>query len=306
MSLKVIIPGALSTIQDAGRHGYQALGFSPSGAADQRALRQANFLVGNNSGEAVVEMTLMGMAVQFASRCLIALTGADMQPHINGKPVDTYRTLEVESGDYLCCGIAKSGCRTYLSVSGGFDLPPVMGSLSTNLKCGIGGFDGRKLKSGDVIPFRKGDGSGLLEKRFSLVKPEYPSEISLRFVWGPQDDLFDEEAKLSFISGSYRVQPASDRMGLRLEGCALKALGGVDIISDGIALGSVQIPANGQPIVLLADHQTTGGYAKIGTVISTDIPAAAQAIPGNTLKFIPVTVEQAQKIVAEERGRETI
>ncbi len=299
MSIKIIIPGALSTVQDAGRYGYQAMGFSPSGAADQRALRQANRLVGNDTGEAVIEMTLLGMTVQFSRRCLIAITGADMTPYQNGKPVEAYQTLEVEAGDYLSMGAAKNGCRAYLAVSGGFDLPRVMGSLSTNLKCGIGGFCGRKLKSGDIIPL-KDRREELPETRLKLERPQYPDEIILRFVWGPQDDMFDDEAKRSFISSPYRVQPASDRMGLRLEGQALKAVGGVDIISDGIALGSVQIPANGQPIVLLADHQTTGGYVKIGTVISSDIPAAAQAIPGNILRFEPVTVEQAQKIAAED------
>ncbi|MDR3313828.1 MAG: biotin-dependent carboxyltransferase family protein [Oscillospiraceae bacterium] len=301
-ALTIQSPGMLTTVQDAGRFGWMASGFSPSGAMDLAAMRRANLLVGNSMDMAVLEMTMTGVTATFGCDCVIALTGADMAASCYGQ-LPRYRAVAVRAGDTLICGSAKAGVRSYLAVAGGFALEPAMGSCSTSLKFGLGGYEGRKLRAGDTLPLRCPElPVPRLEERV-LPAPLWPgdaTQVCLRAVLGPQDAHFTQEGIATFLGGWYTVTPASDRMGIKLEGNRIEAVHGYDIISDGIAPGSVQVPASGQPIVMMADCQTTGGYAKIATVISVDLPLLAQARPGDRVCFAAVTIQAAQKAARAE------
>ncbi len=300
LSVTILSPGPLSTIQDEGRFGYMNTGFSPGGAMDVRSMRLANVLVGNNPGEGVIEMTMMGASVQFNDATVFALTGADMQPELNGKPIPMYTALQANAEDVLTLKMAQSGMRAYFAVAQGFDLPQVMGSMSTNLKCALGGFEGRKLRAGDEIPLRQRMHLGLIGKRY--IKPEnnYGTDVTVRVVLGPQEDFFTENGVKTFFSAPYTVSDKSDRMGVRLDGEKIENKNGVDIISDGIATGAVQIPASGTPIIMMADRQTTGGYAKIATVISTDLCKIAQARPGTNIHFEAISEAEAVRLKKKE------
>ncbi len=300
MKLEILTPGPLSTIQDLGRFGYMQSGFSPGGAMDTHAAKTANLLVGNAMGDAVIEMTMMGIKARFDCDTVIALTGADMAPLLNDEPIPLYQSVAIHDGDVLTMSAAVSGMRGYLAVAGGFDLPVVMGSLSTNLKCAIGGFEGRKLKAGDTLPLRRrADLSQFGERR--VPSEQYGTAVCVRAVAGPQDDYFTDEGVTTFFSKEYRVSAKSDRMGIRLEGDKVESRDGVDIVSDGIVTGSVQIPSDGHPIVMMADRQTTGGYAKIASVITPDLKLLAQLQPGNTVRFVRISQREAEKINVQEQ-----
>lgn len=301
LEIRVITPGALTTIQDEGRYGYQSLGFPVGGAADIDSMHRANLLCGNDPGEAVLEMTVSGATVQFMCDTVIALSGADMAPIVNGIPVETEHAIPVYAGSYLSLSYAAGGIRTYLACAGGFDIAPVMGSNSTSLKLGFGGFKGRKLAPGDVLLLKR-ETTILpnMETRF-FIPMDYMDPVYLRCITGPQDDMFTQMSINDFYSSSYIVSPASDRMGIRLEGDPLISKDGTDIISDGIVAGSIQVPRDGRPILLISDHQTTGGYAKIATVISADLPKAGQLSPGQSVRFAEVTLEEARMIAIEKR-----
>lgn len=295
MYLTITGPGALTTVQDQGRFQSRELGITQSGAMDQAAYRLANRLVENDGTEAALEMTVSGAGFTVKGKGLIAMTGADMKPVLNGKPMPMNQAVPVKTGDVFESGFAVSGCRSYLAVSGGIDVPVVLGSRSTNLKCGLGGYEGRALRTGDVLecaehPIVIGN------VRSNTPWKPYETSVTLRFVPGPQEDMFSGEAMRAFQEASYRVDEKSDRMGYRLEGPSIPSISGTDVISDGIVFGSIQVPPNGKPIVLMADHQTTGGYAKIGTVISRDLPRLAQLMPGGTVRFRKISVEEAQEL----------
>lgn len=300
-TMTVITPGLLSTIQDEGRFGYMQTGFSPGGAMDSFALKLANILVGNAPGDGAVEMTMLGMTVAFDQETVVAVTGAQLPLTLNGKPVSMNESIPVCPGDVLVCGPMSAGMRSYLAVAGGFDLAPAMGSMSTNLKCGLGGFEGRPLKKGDRLPLRHSFTLQQLGHR-QTTPPAYMEEaLVLRVILGPQDDMFTHKGLQTFLSKTYTVSDKSDRMGIRLEGPAIENINGVDIISDGIATGSVQIPPAGTPIIMMADRQTTGGYAKIATVISADLKRIAQARPGSKLRFKAIGLAEALKLKKEEQ-----
>lgn len=301
--MTVIFPGPLSTIQDEGRFGSMSTGFSPGGAMDTYSMKLANFLVGNALNDGVVEMTLMGMTVSFDCTTVVAITGADMEPELNGTPVEMYKSFEVNPGDILKMKVAKSGMRSYLAVARGFDIPEVMGSMSTNLKCKLGGFMGRKLQAGDKIPLRHSIDISVFGKRSIPYENNYENSVTVRVITGPQDDYFTDKGIETFLSSEYTVSDKSDRMGVRLEGDMIENKNGVDIISDGITTGSVQIPASGTPIIMMADRQTTGGYAKIATVISSDLKKIAQARPGTKIRFEKVTVQEAVKLKRKEERK---
>lgn len=302
MSVKIIIPGALSTVQDAGRFGYQNAGITTSGAMDQMSYKNANKLVGNEAGEAVIEAVLFGGTMEFTEDTVIAITGADMEPKVDDNPIDMNRAIFIRSGQTLTLGSVRRGCRTYIAFAGGIDVPVVMGSRSTNLKCMIGGFEGRALKAGDELK------TGIPGRTYEEIKNRsvnglvYSETILLRVIEGPQQDYFTEQGIQTFYSEEYTVSDKSDRMGYRMDGPQIESKNGTDIISDGIALGSVQIPADGKPIVLLADRQTTGGYAKIATVCSFDIPRLVQGKPGDKVRFKKITINEANEI--NEKVRE--
>lgn len=298
MEIKILRAGPLTTVQDEGRFGYMEYGIGQSGVMDGDAYQRANALVGNKKGEAVLEATLMGPSLWFADDTLIAFMGADMQALIDGKPAERGKAHLVKGGQTAVFGMARNGIRCYIAVAGGIDVPRVMGSRSTDMKCKLGGFEGRRLADGDVLgTIDRRDSrrrlKALLKKR--MIVPEYASEITVRVIQGPQDDCFTEKGLETFFQTAYTVSSESDRMGIRLVGEAVEGKGGMDIVSDGIAFGSVQVTTSGLPIILTADHQTTGGYAKIATVISADLPLLAQAGPGTQIRFQKTEVEDAQR-----------
>lgn len=298
MKMTILKAGSLTTIQDAGRFGYMEYGIGESGAMDRNSYTRVNQLVGNVDGEAVLEATLLGPDLTFEQNTVIAYMGAHMNADIDGIPINRGRAYPVSAGQRVNFGFAKSGVRAYIAVAGGIEVPKVLGSRSTNLKCGIGGFQGRKLRNGDVIEVRDMTYSqGELERLFKRREtPEkYESRIHVRVIMGPQDDYFTEEGKRNFLEQEYKVSPESDRMGIRLSGNAIEGKDSMDIVSDGITFGSVQVTSSGLPIVLMADHQTTGGYAKIATVLTADLPYLAQARPGDVVTFTSVRIEDVQK-----------
>ncbi|MGN1203294.1 MAG: biotin-dependent carboxyltransferase family protein [Eubacterium sp.] len=306
MSFEILNAGPLSTVQDLGRFGVMKNGFTQSGVMDSRAAKLANLLVNNDVNCALIEMTLMGITAKFDGEYIIAVSGGDFGASINNEPIKNNKAYKVKNGDVLKIGSAKSGSRAYLAVSGGIDVPEVMNSRSTNLKSAIGGYHGRRLMNGDVVKVLDRD---IYDKvytnemfRYARLEPDkYDSDITVRAVLGPQNNMFTQEDINTFFSTEYKVTPQSDRMGIRLDGAPLKSKNGVDIISDGIVFGSVQVPKNGMPIVLMADHQTTGGYAKIATVISVDLPLLAQVRPNDAVHFEQISVREAEKLAKKEK-----
>ncbi|MBU3839872.1 MAG: biotin-dependent carboxyltransferase family protein [Candidatus Ruminococcus intestinipullorum] len=301
MGIRVLKGGMLTTVQDLGRTGYQSQGFGVSGVMDVRSFKIANLLLDNPENEAVLEFTLMGPILEFTSETIIAITGGDFQPAVNGEPVSMYTALYMNKGDILEFKGCRTGSRGYIAFSSYLDVPVVMGSRSTNIKCQIGGFKGRRLMDGDFLGFR-------IRRRYlpyflsrKLDLDEFDQEeVSLRVVMGPQDDMFTKQGIKTFLSEEYTVTSEFDRMGCRLEGPFIAYKKYADIISDGIALGSIQVPSHGKPIILLADRQTTGGYAKIGTVVSVDIPKLVQRRTDQKIRFTAVSVEEAQDLMLEE------
>ena len=294
MSILVKTSGPLTTVQDEGRFFHQSSGIRPSGVMDVVAYEAANALVGNENGEAVLEMTFLGATLEFRSTAWFAVTGADMQAKLDGVPVERYRAIRAEAGQTLALGMAASGCRGYLAVRGGIDVLLVMGSRSTDMSAKLGGFEGRALKAGDVLPTIPDGGWTPSDLRYDL--PVYESAVEVRVIPGPQEEYFTASGIETFFASSYEISPDSDRMGLRLEGPEIESRSGTDIVSDGIVFGSIQVPSGGKPIILMADHQTAGGYAKIGTVLSFDLPKLAQARPGDTVRFTRISAEEAQAL----------
>lgn len=300
MSVKIVLPGAVMTVQDGGRYGYQETGIQVSGAMDQASFKKANYLVGNDETEAVLEVTLFGGMLEFTEDTIVAVTGADMGPMVDEEPVEMNCPLLIKKGQILALGMTRQGCRTYLAFAGGIDVPLVMGSRSTNLKCAFGGYGGRALKAGDVLKLGKPKLSFDQVKKRRTKGIETSKIIEVHAVPGPQQEYFTEAGEKAFYNGTYTIADQSDRMGYRLEGPRAESKNGTDIISDAIPLGAVQIPPSGQPIVLLADRQTTGGYAKIAVVCSFDIPKLAQGRPGDKVRFLKTDVKTAQKLYRKQ------
>ena len=304
MGMKIMTGGFLTTVQDLGRIGYQETGMAVSGVMDQHSAKIANILVGNDCGEAVLEVTMMGPSIQFTEDNVIAVTGADLGFVINKQPAAMYRALSVHAGDILEFKALKTGLRAYIAFAGGLDIPVVMGSRSTNLKSKVGGFQGRKLEAGDEIGFRAPVRvMDHMERRVAETEIMPTKEIEVRVIMGPQDDCFTEKGKETFLNSEYAFTSELDRMGCRLEGEVIEHVDGGDIISDGITFGAVQVPSHGKPIIMMADHQTTGGYTKIACVITVDLPKVAQAKPGVKLRFKAVSIEEAQELLHEENVR---
>ncbi len=299
-AFEVIQPGAFTTVQDLGRYGYQKYGVSISGAMDRFALRVANLLAGNDEGEAAVEATIIGPRLKALEDIRVAISGADLSPEIDAKPVPMWRTLHVPKGGILSFGALKSGCRAYLAVSGGIDIPLIMGSRSIHTRSNLGG-KGRPLSKGDVIK-RKDSGiriqeSGTYQLPEDLI-PVYGRQWKVRVVLGPQHDYFSRRGIETFLSGEYEITPQADRMGYRLKGPRIEHKDGPDILTDATPPGSIQVPGDGMPIVLLADGQTTGGYSKIATVASVDQDLLAQARPGDKVWFQRITISEAHRLLA--------
>ena len=303
MSITVLNPGLLTTVQDMGRVGYQQFGVSVSGVMDPRATSIANILVGNEEGEAVLECTMLGPQFRFDMANCIAITGGDLGPTLDGKPIPNYAAVSVQAGQVLRFTGPKTGCRCFIAFAGGLDIPVIMGSRSTYLKAKIGGLNGRKLQKDDVIAFRspKDQLKNLSDRSLSpefVPRPVY----SLRVVMGPQDDAFTPEGIETFLSEIYTVTPEFDRMGCRLDGPVITHKNGGDIISDGIAFGAIQVPSAGKPILMLADRQTTGGYTKIANVITADFRLLGQLKGGDKVRFEKVSIVHAQDALLTQRA----
>ena len=303
MSITVLNPGLLTTVQDQGRIGYQQFGVSVSGVMDPRSAALANILVGNDEKEAVLECTMMGPHLQFNQANCIAITGGDLMPTLDGKPIPNYTAVKVEAGQVLKFTMPKAGCRAFIAFAGGLDIPEVMGSRSTYMKAKIGGVEGRKLAKDDVIGFRAPKAE-LKNMNFRSMASEFVprKEYTVRVVLGPQDDYFTDAGIQTFLSEVYSVTAEFDRMGCRLEGAVIQHKDGGDIISDGIAFGAIQVPSSGQPIIMLGDRQTTGGYTKIANVISADFRILAQLKQGDKVRFEKVTVKAAQDALLTQRA----
>lgn len=306
MNIKIINGGLMTTVQDMGRTGYQASGMQVSGVMDQYSAAIANALVDNDKYAAVLETTFLGPELEAEADCLVAVAGGSPNILIDGQATDCYRSLVLRKGQKLKFTGMNHGMRSYIAIAGGWEVPPVLGSRSTNLKLKIGGLDGRKLAAGDVLPV--GEPSGIAREIIAGTKParittmtQQPGDVTdIRVVLGPQNNYFDDEIiKEVFGKSSYTIANESDRMGYRLEGEPIKRRDAKDMITDGIVFGSIQIPPNGQPIVMMADHQTTGGYPKIATVISADLPILAQCTPGMKIRFCITSVAEAQTIYTE-------
>jgi biotin-dependent carboxylase-like uncharacterized protein len=265
-----------------------------SGAVDPYALRLGNLIVGNREGEAALEITLGGLAAEFVRDVSFALTGADSAARLNEKEVTFWRRIAASKGDRLIIDHSRTGARIYLALAGGIDVPPVMGSQSTYLRGGFGGYQGRALRKGDDLDCGPARQAVIAEIPLRL-KPAYSDNPTLRVVLGPQDEEITDQGLFTFRTSPYILTRQMDRMGCRLEGPMVTHRRGPDIISDGTSFGSIQIPGNGQPIILLADRQTTGGYVKIASVIAVDWSLIAQALPGRTIRFEVTSLEKARE-----------
>ena len=300
--IEMVEGGIFTTVQDLGRYGYQRYGVPVSGAMDPFALRVANLLVGNPEEDAGLEVTLAGARMRFLVDTVVAVTGADLGPRLDDAALQMWRAVAVPEGGVLAFAQVSDGMRAYLAVAGGIDVPLVLGSRSTYTRSRLGGLEGRALASGDRLPTSWQEPRTRVEGR--LLRPDHvPScgeSHTLRVALGPQDDAFPAESIQAFLSSTYTVTPTSDRIGSRLEGPPIQHKKGADIISDGIPFGAVQVTGDGMPIVLMADRGTTGGYTKIATVISVDLPGLAQAVPGDTVTFRSVTVEEAHQAFREQ------
>ncbi|WP_178018996.1 biotin-dependent carboxyltransferase family protein [uncultured Paenibacillus sp.] len=313
MSLLIEKPGLLTTVQDLGRFGVQKYGVIVGGAMDAFALRIANLLVGNAEDEAGLEITLLGPVIRFEQTALISLCGGDLTPKLNGVPIPLWRTVLAPKGSTLTFGPIQLGCRTYLAVGGGIDVPVRMNSRSTYLRAGIGGYEGRALASGDRLTL--GDmtarGShllGLLARMaskesgavsrwavFPEMLPKYAANPIVQLIPGEEYELFQEQSQHDLWQEEFAVLPQSDRMGYRFKGRELQMNPSKEMISSAVTMGTVQVPPDGNPIILMADRQTTGGYPKIAQVASVDLPLLAQTNLGARVRFRKVTLQEAQQ-----------
>jgi biotin-dependent carboxylase-like uncharacterized protein len=306
-ALKVVRPGLFDTLQDIGRIGYMALGMPTAGAMDRIGLALANALAGNPPGTAGLEIGVMGpdLLVE-ADSVRVALAGPLAPSLIEGpdappKPLESDRSHLLKRGQTLRVGMIEGSSTAYLAVAGGFALPTFMGSLSTYSRAGIGGYEGRKLAAGDVLALKLAHAPASDERKLGSTFDYGTGPI--RIVWGPQDDYFSEQGRKTFVESEYKVSKEADRMGIRFDGPTIEHSKGADIISDGIGPGAIQVPGAGLPIVLLGDRQTVGGYSKIATVASVDLPRLGRLLPGQTVRFTPVTVEQAEKLRRDQETR---
>lgn len=313
MSIQVLRPGIHSTLQDTGRHGYQHFGVPVSGAMDLFSHRVANILLGNDEQACTLEMTLQGPQLEFGEEALVAICGADLSPSIGGNPVPEGKPVRLRAGAVLEFGACVTGCRAYLAVAGGFAVPPVLGSRSTYEIAGIGGLDGRALRRADRLPVGEatagvypGLAADLARSGHAFAAPRWAvnqhieqlgrSPQSVRIIPGVHWEEFPAATRECLTSTEFRVAPDSNRMGFRLEGPAIELENPLEILSRAVTFGTIQVPPGGQPIVLMADRQTIGGYPMIADVAGVDLHLLAQLKPGDRLRFELVSLAQAQAL----------
>jgi antagonist of KipI len=299
-TMEVQAPGLLTTVQDLGRQGFGPVGVSPSGAADPISLRLGNLLVGSREGAAALEMMLLGGTFIFPQGAILALTGSDFGATLDDVRIGAAASVWVGPGQTLRLGPTTSGARCYLCVQGGIAVKPFLGSASTHILSGLGGFAGRPLRKGDVL--RIGRASKRFRKR-TMARQAFESlsrRKFLRVTPGPQADWFSESSLRAFYAGTYRVGEQSNRMGLRLEGAHVSQSGAREMITEGVSLGAIQVPAGGSPIILFVEQQTTGGYPKIANVISADLHRVGQLRPRDEIRFERVTFDAARSLLVEQ------
>ncbi len=306
MTIQIKNPGFVTTVQDLGRYGYSHLGISPAGAADSLSLRIANLLVGNSDNAAALEMTLVGASAQFDEPAIVAVTGADCAIELDGTRVPHSQALRVGPGSELKLGPLTNGARAYLAIQGGIAVPLVMGSASTHLGARFGGLEGRPLRTGDRLGI--GDASGLRPRRLgpgSEVFTGISGDTKLRVTHGAQQDWFDPDALAALFAQPLAVTDQSGRTGLRLRGLRGERIMPRDasqLLTDGVPLGALQIPPDGEPIILFVDQQTTGGYPKIANVIAADMHRVGQLRAQDTLRFAEVSIEEAVRLLREQES----
>jgi biotin-dependent carboxylase-like uncharacterized protein len=304
--LKVVAPGLFTTVQDLGRFGYQNIGVPVSGALDGLSLRLANALVGNTHGTAALEILVSGPTLEVAAdNVRVALVGYGATIAICSDPprvVAAGQSITLSRGNVFRLIVARHPICCYLAVEGGVAVPPVLGSASTYARASLGGLCGRALQCEDVVPLAISRASAQAELRLP-APPDAARNQPIRVTLGPQHKLFTDQAVAELLEAEFRVSKSADRMGLRLEGPLLQHRDGWDIVSDAIPTGAIQVPGSGEPILLLADHQTTGGYPKIATVISSDLPVAGRRGPGAALRFTAVSVEEAEELCRDDHRR---
>ena len=316
--MEVLAPGLLTTVQDLGRPGFGPMGVSPAGAADTVALRIGNRLVGNAENAAALEMTLLGGTFLFPEGAWVALTGSDFGAALEGADVSPWTSFEVKPGQTLRLGPTRSGARCYLCLQGGIAVKPFLGSASTHLLSGLGGYEGRALRKGDVLETADSDGekgaglagvsscsnrtlSGTRSKKVTpKIQERFRPRKVLRVTSGPQSGWFSQAAEKVLYGGTYHVSEEANRMGLRLHGPPLPEGAHGAMISEGVSLGAVQIASGGMPIILFVEQQTTGGYAKMANVISADLSSLGQLRPRDVIRFERVTFETARKLWMEQ------
>jgi antagonist of KipI len=315
MTVKVLHPGLLTTIQDLGRYGSQKYGVIVSGAMDSYSLRVANLLVGNDEDEGALEITLFGTTLQFEKDLLIAITGGDFLTTIDGENAPMWRPILIRKGSVLQFKSAIKGCRAYVSFAGGIAIPKVMDSKSTYLRAGIGGFQGRALQKEDTLEcgemnelsqsvvqqLEKMNGHFTWAVNYKALINLQPAQ-TIRVLKGTEFNRFDEKSQQTLFNEPYSITTQADRMGYRLEGPVLSLAEKFELLSESVTYGTIQVPPNGQPIILMADRQTTGGYPKIGQVISADLSSLAQLQPTSTIHFKEVLHEEAEmELLKKER-----
>lgn len=314
MDVEVLHAGMFTTVQDLGRSYYQQFGVPVGGAMDKNALRLINMLVGNEENEAGLEMTILGPKLLIKKTTLLAIGGADMEPLLNGERIPLWRPILAEEGSMLCFGKVKSGCRAYVTFAGGIHIERTMGSKSTYIRAAIGGIEGRMLKKGDC--FQIGTYSEMANRFIqdlqkderiktkwvisNSVLPKYKKHPKLRVITDFEYDQFIEESRKAFFTKEYKISNYADRMGYRVEGEVLNRIEEKEILSSPVTFGTIQVPNGGQPIILMADRQTTGGYPRMGNIISVDLPLLAQLKPGDYVSFEKITLEEAEQLYIEQ------
>jgi antagonist of KipI len=315
MTVRVLHPGLLTTIQDLGRYGFQKYGVTPSGAMDSYSIRAANLLVGNKEDEGALEITLIGPSLLFEKDMLIAITGGDLFPVIDDQKAAMWRPILVRKGSILTFQSPLKGCRAYVAFAGGFAVPKVMGGKSTFLRAGIGGFHGRALQKKDIIALNEmNEFSQTIFKKLDKMKNSLNWSVNhhnlinlkqtqtIRVTKGTEFDRFDQNSQINLFNQPFTLTTQSDRMGFRLDGPALTLAEKFELLSGGVAHGTIQVPPNGKPIILMADRQTTGGYPKIAQIITADLPSAAQLQPTAKIHFKLISHEEAEdEFIKKER-----
>jgi antagonist of KipI len=301
-ALRVVSPGMLTTVQDRGRWGWQAYGVPVAGPMDPRAHRLANTLAGNAADAATLEVTLTGPELEFEDNRIVAVAGAAFDLTLDGEPAPMHAGFGVSAGSVLRFGARRSGARAYIGIAGGIDVPPVFGSRATHLPSQMGGFEGRALRSGDRLPVNHWipASSRQVDLDLPLLLPQ--GEATVRVLPGPQHGRFGTDALDALQSAAYVVDARSDRMGFRLHGPRLQDVGDTEMLSDVTTIGGLQVPSSGEPILLMADRQTTGGYPSIATVVTADIGVAGQLAPGDSVRFVVASLGEAlAALIAQER-----